>query len=87
MPLHDSFKATGANVRLSKLATVPCIEDLDFTMSQASKTPQAVVELPWKAATSSPMPIVATKVRAGLCTRERLSIRPSSGVTIVWTPS
>jgi len=52
MPLHDSLKPTGANVRLSKLATVPCIEDLDFTMSQAAKTPQAVVELPWKSATS-----------------------------------
>jgi diguanylate cyclase (GGDEF)-like protein len=52
MPLHDSFKATGANVRLSKLPTVPSIEDLDFSMSQANKHPQAVVELPWKAATS-----------------------------------
>jgi len=52
MPLHDSFKATGANVRLSKLATVPCIEDLDFSMTQAEKHPKAVVELPWKAATS-----------------------------------
>jgi len=52
MPLHDSFRTTSANVRLSKLATVPCIEDLDFTMSQASKHPQAVVELPWKSATS-----------------------------------
>jgi hypothetical protein len=52
MPLHDSFKTTGANVRLTKLATTPGIEDLDFTMSQASKHPQAVVELPWKSVTS-----------------------------------
>ena len=52
MPLHDSFKTAGANVKLSKLATVPCIEDLDFSMQQAGKHPQAVVELPWKAATS-----------------------------------
>ena len=52
MPLHDSFKSAGANVRLSKLGTVPVLEDLDFAMSQASKHPQAVIELPWKAATS-----------------------------------
>ena len=52
MPLHDSFKTSGANVRLSKLGTVPVMEDLDFAMSQAAKHPQAVIELPWKAATS-----------------------------------
>jgi hypothetical protein len=28
------------------------LEDLDFAMSQAAKHPQAVIELPWKAATS-----------------------------------
>ncbi|HNA72034.1 MAG TPA: diguanylate cyclase [Candidatus Obscuribacter sp.] len=53
MPLHDSFKTTaGANVRLTKLASIPSIQDLDFAMAQASKHPRAIIELPWKAASS-----------------------------------
>jgi hypothetical protein len=52
MPLNDAFRSSGANVRLSKLGTIPVMEDLDFAMSQASKHPQAVIELPWKAASS-----------------------------------
>lgn len=53
MPLHDSFKTSaGANIKLSKLATIPSIQDLDFAMAQAGKHPRAVIELPWKAANS-----------------------------------
>lgn len=54
MALHDSFKSTAsANIRLAKLSSTPELQDLNFAMTQASKHPQATIELPWKSATSS----------------------------------
>lgn len=56
MPLQDSFKSSGtagANIKLSKLATVPSKQDLDFAMAQAGKHPRATIELPWKATSST----------------------------------
>lgn len=54
MPLHDSFKSSATpNVKLTKLAAIPGIQDLDFAMGQAGKHPRAVIELPWKTASST----------------------------------
>jgi diguanylate cyclase (GGDEF)-like protein len=54
MALHDSFKTSAsANIRLAKLSSIPELQDLSFAMAQASKHPQATIELPWKAAGSS----------------------------------
>lgn len=55
MPLQDSFKTStaGANIKLSKLTSVPSTQDLDFAMGQAGKHPRAIIELPWKAPSST----------------------------------
>jgi hypothetical protein len=66
MPLHDSFKSSAnANVRLAKLSSVPEEQDLSFAMQQANKHPKAVVELPWKATTSTTTFVLKISIALG----------------------
>jgi len=66
MPLHDSFKSSAnANVRLAKLSSVPEEQDLSFAMTQANKHPKAVIELPWKAATSTTTFVLKISIALG----------------------
>ncbi len=66
MPLHDSFKSSAnANVRLAKLSSVPEEQDLSFAMQQANKHPKAVIELPWKAVTSTTTFVLKISIALG----------------------
>lgn len=66
MALNESFKTTGnANVKLTKLASIPSIQDLDFAMSQASKHPRAIIELPWKTANATTTFVLKVCTAAG----------------------
>lgn len=53
MPLHDSFKSSGGNARLSalsKMSSVPTVEDLTFALAQAQKARKRPIVLVWRTA-------------------------------------
>lgn len=51
MSFEDSNPGSTATIKLQKLSHIPSSGELAFALDQARKTPLAVIELPWKAAT------------------------------------
>lgn len=51
MFFEESNPGSTATIKLQKLSHIPASGELAFALEQARKTPLAVIELPWKAAT------------------------------------